>query len=172
MSTLKLSNLQIGRSNDVQNNFTLSSSVTNDGTMKLSRGNPDATVSDIFSVDASGNLSFNNRIASVGGLPSYECRAWVNFQGTGTVTIRGSGNVASVVDIGTGFYDVVFLQPMPDENYATILGSGNNATGIHGSQQAVYHRAPTTTFVSILAADDTGQSGAEDAPWVDVAIFR
>lgn len=107
-----------------------------------------------------------------GDPPIYACRAWVNFQGTGTVAIRASGNVVSITDIGTGFYDVVFATPMPDTNYATILGSGNDAAGIHGSQQAVYHRAPATTFVAILAADDTGQSGAEDCPWVDVAIFR
>lgn len=107
-----------------------------------------------------------------GDPPVYACRAWVNFQGTGTVTIRASGNVASITDIGPGFYDVVFTTPMPDANYATILGSGNNAAGNHGSQQAVYHRAPATTFVAILAADDSGQSTAEDCPWVDVAIFR
>lgn len=107
-----------------------------------------------------------------GAPPIYACRAWVNFNGTGAVTIRASGNVASITDVGTGFYDVVFATPMPDTNYATILGSGNDSGGLHGSQQAVYHRAPTTTFVAILAANDTDQFDAEDCPWVDVAIFR
>ena len=46
------------------------------------------------------------------------CRAWVNFNGTGTVAIRASFNVSSVTDNGTGQYTVNFTTAMPDADYA------------------------------------------------------
>jgi hypothetical protein len=51
-------------------------------------------------------------------------RAWVNFNGTGTVAIRSSYNVSSITDNGTGDYTVNFTNAMPNTNYATQLTSG------------------------------------------------
>jgi hypothetical protein len=48
----------------------------------------------------------------------YGCRAWVNFNGTGTPAIRASGNVSSITDNGTGDYTVNFTTAMPDANYS------------------------------------------------------
>jgi len=47
-----------------------------------------------------------------GTAPLYMCRAWVNFNGTGTVAIRASGNVTSITDNGTGDYTVNFTTAM------------------------------------------------------------
>ena len=52
------------------------------------------------------------------GTENYKCRAWVNFNGTGTVAIRASGNVSSITDNGTGDYTVNFTTAMPDANYS------------------------------------------------------
>jgi hypothetical protein len=52
------------------------------------------------------------------------CRAWVNFNGTGTVAIRASFNVSSITDNGAGNYTVNFTTAMPDANYS--VGSVNN----------------------------------------------
>jgi len=49
--------------------------------------------------DASGNFLFNSGYGSAA--IAYGCRAWVNFNGTGTVATRGSGNVSSISDNGT-----------------------------------------------------------------------
>jgi len=49
-------------------------------------------------------------------------KAWVNFNGTGVVSIRESFNVSSVTDNGTGDYTVNFATPMVDANYAAIGG--------------------------------------------------
>ena len=69
-----------------------------------------------------------------GSAPVYACRAWVNFNGTGTVAIRASGNVSSITDNGTGDYTVNFATALPDANYAVTNGScdsgGNTNTGI------------------------------------------
>jgi len=64
--------------------------------------------------------------AQSGSAPIYGARAWVNFNGTGTVAIRASGNVTSITDNGTGDYQVNFTTAMPDANYAVALGSGGS----------------------------------------------
>jgi uncharacterized protein (AIM24 family) len=64
----------------------------------------------------SGDLSFNSGYGSAA--VGYGCRAWVNFNGTGTPAIRASGNVSSITDNGTGNYTVNFTTAMPDVNYA------------------------------------------------------
>jgi hypothetical protein len=66
--------------------------------------------------DASSNFLFNSGYGSVA--VAYGCRAWVNFNGTGTVAIRASGNVSSITDNGTGDYTVNFTTAMPDANYS------------------------------------------------------
>lgn len=53
------------------------------------------------------------------GTENYKCRAWVNFNGTGTVAIRQSGNVTSITDGGTGIFQVNLTTAMPDVNFAT-----------------------------------------------------
>ena len=60
-----------------------------------------------------------------GTAPSYLCRAWVNFNGTGTVAIRASGNVSSITDNGTGVYKVNFTTAMVDANYCTTIANGD-----------------------------------------------
>jgi len=57
---------------------------------------------------------------ATGSAPIYACRAWVNFDGTGTVSIRASGNVSSITDEGQGRYEVNFTTGMPDNNYVVV----------------------------------------------------
>lgn len=70
----------------------------------------------------SGNINFNGWLNDDGS-ENYKCRAWVNFNGTGTVAIRASGNVSSITDNGTGDYTVNFTTAMPDANYAISWSS-------------------------------------------------
>jgi hypothetical protein len=92
-------------------------------------------------IDSSGNLLFNSGYGSVA--TAYGCRAWVNFNGTGTVAIRGSGNVTSITDNGTGDYTVNFTTAMPDVNYSPV-GVGSNATN-DGTSMVQSATAPTTS---------------------------
>jgi hypothetical protein len=69
--------------------------------------------------------------AQSGSAPIYGARAWVNFNGTGTVAIRASGNVSSITDNGTGDYTVNFTTAMPDANYSVVATVNNqNSNGI------------------------------------------
>ena len=54
------------------------------------------------------------------------CKAWVNFNGTGTVAIRGSYNVSSITDNGTGRYNVNFSNNLVNSNYSPTLIYDNN----------------------------------------------
>ena len=80
----------------------------------------------------SGNLSFNSGYGS--SAVAYGCRAWVNFNGTGTPAIRGSGNVSSITDNGTGDYTVNFTTAMPDANYCFNLSANDDGTTGAGGQ--------------------------------------
>jgi hypothetical protein len=64
-----------------------------------------------------------------GSAPSYSARAWVNFNGTGTVAIRASGNVSSITDNGTGDYTVNFSTAMSDANYSAAALPNDNTVG-------------------------------------------
>ena len=67
------------------------------------------------------------------------CRAWVNFNGTGTVAIRASFNVTSITDNGTGDYTVIFTNALSDVNYAW-----NGSAGINNSAQQVWVSSPSS----------------------------
>ena len=72
-----------------------------------------------------------------GGIPTVKGQAliptaWVNFNGTGTVAIRDSENVSSLIDVGTGKYTVNFTTAMTSVNYSASGSCGVN-TGTAGS---------------------------------------
>ncbi len=116
--------------------------------------------------DTSGNLSFNSGYGS--SAVAYAARAWVNFNGTGTVAIRASGNVTSITDNGTGQYVVNFTTAMPATNYSACITVGTNSGGF-GTQVAttVYN----TTSLTMIVLDRFGNV-VVDTEFVNVAIFR
>ena len=100
-------------------------------------------------------------------------KAWVNFNGTGTVAIRASFNVSSITDNGTGNYTVNFTTAMPDANYSTSL-SGSNGTGagetyVTETFGGTYTKTTTAYRISVYNYNTT--SGA-DRDQVSVVIFR
>jgi hypothetical protein len=105
------------------------------------------------------------------GTENYKCRAWVNFNGVTTATIRASGNVSSVTRNGTGDYTVNFTTAMPDANYSTVGTCNLDATtNFNRILSAPARSAPTTTNIRFLTG--LGATGAEDMQFVNVAIFR
>jgi hypothetical protein len=115
-----------------------------------------------------GLLQFNSGFGSVA--TAYGCRAWVNFNGSSTVAIRGSGNVTSITDNGTGDYTINFTTAMPDANYAVMSnGAEVNTSGL-GSIGLRLPTSPTTTAVRVGATDSAG--GAFDMWQMHYAIFR
>ena len=109
------------------------------------------------------------------------CKAWVNFNGTGTVAIRASFNVSSITDNGVGDYTVNFTSALADANYSAIAVLSNIlATLASGSVNmfstgSVGQQAPTTTafrFVTPSYNWTGGSGGQHDPQYVNVAVFR
>ena len=105
-----------------------------------------------------------------GTAPSYLCRAWVNFNGTGTVAIRGSGNVSSITDNGTGNYTVNFTTAMPDANYSAQCSAGSGTGGSAYIYNTFYTAAPTTSAFRILTVSFSGTD--TDYAYVMASVFR
>jgi hypothetical protein len=106
-----------------------------------------------------------------GTAPVYACRAWVNFNGTGTVAIRASGNVSSITDNGTtGDYTVNFTNAMQDGNYSVAATTGD-AADVNQTNRAVVSRQHLTSSVRLMTFVCT-TGAAADMPSVTVAIFR
>ena len=111
------------------------------------------------------------QFATVSGTaPLYAARAWVNFNGTGTVAIRASGNVSSITDNGTGDYTVNFTTAMPDVNYTTI-GMCSDLT--YGSATYLEGTTYSTTAVRLLTRSGYTATPATGDPTIAcVSIFR
>jgi len=117
--------------------------------------------------DSSGNFKFNSGYGSVA--TAYGCRAWVNFNGTGTPAIRSSGNVTSITDNGTGDYTVNFTNAMPDANFTAVFGGGRDSPPSNGVGGCALYAGTTTTQRLITSNSDFS---ATDFVTVMVAIFR
>lgn len=137
-------------------------------------------VADTLQADSTSTLVIKNGVAntpptiqdSSGTQIGTFCRAWVNFNGTGTVAIRASFNVTSITDNGTGDYTVNFTNALPDANYsAAVTGSSTSSltTVWNGNQ------TPTTTayrFNTMFVNNTTGGGSVVDSLYVNVSIFR
>ena len=98
------------------------------------------------------------------------CRAWVNFNGTGTVAIRASFNVSSITDNGTGDYTVNFTTALADANYAAITSAASNATNPYSEGYSNYPISFPTTSVRVIYEADNNT--AIDGAIVCVSVFR
>lgn len=122
----------------------------------------------------SGNVLTSNGTAWTSTANTGAAKAWVNFNGTGTVAIRGSFNVSSVTDNGTGTYTVNFTTSMPNANYA-ISGTRGTA-GVAGVNMTRHMHIDTTSLTTSQFVVSTGFSfstsfGLEDADFVALSIF-
>ena len=112
-----------------------------------------------------------NTIKNTDDVEMYLAKAWVNFNGTGTVAIRAAGNVSSITDNGTGNYTVNFTTAMPDTNYCIVAyNNGNNDTAVSTASRPTYPIGSTTSFpiLNIRISDSINQDNA----FMSVAVFR
>ena len=128
--------------------------------------------------DSSANFKFNSGYGSVA--TAYGCRAWVNFNGTGTVAIRASGNVSSITDHAVGDFTVNYTTAMPDTNYCYQC----NGVWVYNDPNSIISCASpkannggtnpvTASSMRIVCAENTaGVNSNRDYIQVTVAIFR
>lgn len=117
--------------------------------------------------------------AQTGTAPVFGIRAWVNFNGTGTVAINGSGNVSSITDNGVGDYTVNFTTGLPSASYA-LTGMSGILSGTGGSSVVALacdaSGVPTLKTVSACRFNtydpidvSLGSPGFKDYP--DISVF-
>jgi hypothetical protein len=97
------------------------------------------------------------------------CRAWVNFNGTGTPAIRASFNVSSITDNGVGQYTINITTALADTNFATLVSAGDTTVSSANSTMTyVGSKSTTTQFVAIR----NGTNSDVDRDQILIAIFR
>jgi hypothetical protein len=101
-------------------------------------------------------------------------KAWVNFNGTGTVAIRASLNVSSITDNGTGDYSLNFGTALSDANYAVCsIMSNSQAVGNSVKILAANNTSsPTTMTTSACRLVYATNSTAEDYQTITATVFR
>ena len=98
-----------------------------DGTNNI-RSYQNGSSSSTFSVSAAGQITCSGTISAGGAVTAPNtAKAWVNFNGTGSVSIRDSFNVDSITDHGTGNYTVNFTTNLANANFAVAV-SGCDST--------------------------------------------
>ena len=160
-----------------------SSCVTNDklasgiSSSKLSGALPAIDGSSLTGISTYADSDVKSLFNVTGSAPRYACRAWVNFNGTGTVAIRASVNVSSVTDAGTGIYTVNFGIAMPDVNYSigggALKGGTPNTLGTEGAAFGVINSSSCIVYTQAWTGDLYGSSaGMKDTAQVFIQIFR
>jgi hypothetical protein len=104
-----------------------------------------------------------------GTAPLYMCRAWVNFNGTGTVAIRASGNVTSITDNGTGDYSVNYTTAIVDANYSVSLAAASSALG---NNLCIRISGSTVSTSSVRLTTASGGGSLADSETLAVSVFR
>ena len=80
------------------------------------------------------------------------CKAWINFNGSGTVSIVGSFNVSSLTDSATGTYRITYTNALPNDDYcAATMPRANSVTAGVGSQSDI-----TTTHLDYQYRNGSG----------------
>jgi hypothetical protein len=112
-----------------------------------------------------------NTLQNTSGVEVYTAKAWVNFNGTGTVAIRASGNVSSITDNGTGSYTVNFTNAMVDTNYCiTVASNGDNDITSTGDSRLSYPAILTSSCP--IRTYRNSDLTLQDNIFVSAAIFR
>ena len=115
-------------------------------------------------MDLTDAYAFTGTVTSQG-----TARAWVNFNGTGTVAIRDSHNVSSLTDHGTGDYTVTFSITMANINYLSVGMGGNTGSGLRAVIQEATEDTPATGSCRYHTVYSSGE--VSDAAYVGIAIF-
>ena len=151
------------------------------GTLDIKTGTGSGTTA--ISVDASQNVTTAANLTVTGSITggsisvANSLRAWVNFNGTGTVAIRASNNVSSITDNGTGEYTVNFTTALSDANYAANININMNygatlvtSPSLNTQGGGASELAPSTSSFRFYCA--LTNNAAFDPKYVNVSVFR
>lgn len=113
-------------------------------------------------------------IQNSAGVEVFTAKVWVNFNGTGTVSIRADGNVSSITDQGTGQYKVNFSSSLGDANYSATGITNEVVTGNRSSGWCIRGTTNSLMLTSSIVLDVGSQSsgGAADHQVITMNVAR
>ena len=109
-------------------------------------------------------------------------KAWVNFNGIGTVAVRDSLNASSIQDNGTGYYSLNFSSSTANINYSVSGGTNGSNNSFptaastsgdirfHASTTSPFKVQPTTSAFTITVAPDSNLGAPMDIEWASANI--
>ena len=102
------------------------------------------------------------------GLSQFTAKAWVNFNGDGTVAIRDSHNVSSITDNGTGNYNTEFTNNVDNTNYAVVSNTRENDSDNNlGNSGPIAYNVTSAQVLSCNSANNSPQ----DPLFFNVVVF-
>ena len=114
-----------------------------------------------------------NGSGTIDGLSAGGLKAWVNFNGTGTVAIRANYNVSSITDNGQGAFTVNLTTALADTNAAPVTSGMRYAASVSRAGKIDANIASTTTVRLFTGYEDSFTGAiATDLEFNHVAIFR
>jgi len=122
--------------------------------------------------DTSGNNSSTTEQLAQG-----RAKAWITFNGTGTVANRDKFNIATITDNGTGDYTLTFTNAMSSSDYAVVGSAGFGSAGawtsvyIHTQNASPYYQEPTASGFRITISFQGTASNVQDYNRVSIAVF-
>ena len=142
-----------------------------DSAITTAKINNDAVTNDKLSLSA--NAGEIKKALNANNNPEiFACRAWVNFNGEGTVSIRADGGFSSISDLGTGHYNANFSTAMPDANYQVSATIGDqDLPGPIGENDYFIWTADHNTSNIKVALQQPGDSN-RDYQYVELAVHR
>ena len=107
--------------------------------------------------------------ATSGGGKIWPSRAWINFNGTGTIAIRNDGNFSSISDLGTGYYRTTFSNNMSSANYSIGQSANWGSTNFNDSGHVSPQGDPTTSTIDMRSVD-TNATSSYDYKYVNLQV--
>ena len=99
-------------------------------------------------------------------------KAWINFNGTGTISIRDSFNISSIVDNGIGMYTINFATPMLDTNYCVVAMGRYFSNDIYSQNLATLNQSSIKTVGSVAIVSNYSRGGNKyDCSELNIIIF-
>ena len=129
-------------------------------------GRVDVAEADITELSTANNARTKAALNAGGLAPIFAARTWINFDGTGVISIRDSGNVLSISDIGTGLYDVTLIEAV-DINSSLWT----NGTVSSGGANCQVVKANMTSETTIRVRCVTAANNDTDLEYVMVGVI-